>query len=649
MADTAYPKSALRGGVRWSGSALALLLLGGVALVWLLTPGLAQGQQKKSAKQAGSRPAAAASSTADTSEATSRGGEIMAVVNGEPITREDLARDCLRQYGEEVLESLVNKQLIVEHCKAQNIGVSRKEVEAEIDRMAERFGLPTDQWLKLLQEERHITPTQYAKDIIWPTLALRKLAGERLKISEQEIKRAYESQYGPAVQARLIVCSNRKRAEQIREQALKNPEDFASLAKQYSEDVASASSGGLIQPIRKHVGDAGLEQAAFALQPGEISEILKLGDQYVILKCEAQLPPTRKPLKEVRQTLEESIRDRKLREVSDELFRELQARARVENVFNDPVKRKQYPGVAAVINDHRITVERLAEECVERHGVEVLENLIHRRLLEQALARERIKITRRDLDEEIARTALAMGKVREGSNEPDVEGWLAQLERDEGLTRAMYEHDVVWPVVALKKLVGDTVQVTEEDLQKGYEANYGRRVRCRAIVLNQQRRAQEVWELARQHPTVENFGNLAEKYSIEASSRSLRGEIPPIQRYGGQPQIEKEAFALQPGELSSIIQVGDKFIILFCEGYTEPTRFAFDEVRDLIYEDLYEKKLRLAMAQKFHALQDAAEIDNFLTKTTQQPRGQRLQDVTQEEPAAPRKSAKTAAKPKKAE
>jgi parvulin-like peptidyl-prolyl isomerase len=625
---------------------LTWTMLLAAALTWLLIQGPVWGQQGKPAKKAGAKPAAASSDKPQADDPQSRKLEIMAVVNGEPITREDLARDCLRQYGEEVLESLVNKQLIVEHCKAHNIGVSRKEVEAEIDRMAERFGLPTDQWLKLLQEERHITPTQYAKDIIWPTLALRKLAGERLNISKEEIQQAYESQYGPAVQARLIVCSNRKRAEQIRAQALKNPEDFATLAKQHSEDVASASSGGFIQPIRKHVGDAALEQAAFALRPGEVSEVLKLGDQYVILKCESHIPPTRKPLEEVRQALEDTIRDRKLREVSDELFRELQAQARVENIFNDPAKRKKYPGVAAMINDHRITIATLAEECIERHGVEVLESMINRRLLEQALARQRIEITRQDLDDEVARTALAMGKVRAG-NEPDVEAWLAQLEREEGLTRAMYEHDVVWPVVALKKLVGDSVQVTEEDLQKGYEANYGPRVRCRAIVLNQQRRAQEVWELARKNPTAENFGNLAEKYSVEASSRSLRGEIPPIQRYGGQPQIEKEAFSLQPGELSSIIQVGDKFVILFCEGYTEPTRFEFDEVRDLIYEDLYEKKLRLAMAQKFHALQDAAEIDNFLTGSSQQPRGQKLEEITQEQPSSPRKSTKTASKPKK--
>ena len=38
--------------------------------------------------------------------------QIMAVVNGEQITRTELGRECIRRYGEEVLESMVNRQLI---------------------------------------------------------------------------------------------------------------------------------------------------------------------------------------------------------------------------------------------------------------------------------------------------------------------------------------------------------------------------------------------------------------------------------------------------------------------------------------------------------------------------------------------------------
>ena len=55
--------------------------------------------------------------------------------------------------------------------------------------------------------------------------------------------------------------------------------------------------------------------------------------------------------------------------------------------------------------------------------------------------------------------------------------------------------------------------------------------------------------------------------------------------------------------MSGVIQVDDKYIILFCEGYTKPVEVEFAKVRDLIYEDIREKKQRLAMADYFEQLQ----------------------------------------------
>ena len=223
----------------------------------------------------------------------------------------------------------------------------------------------------------------------------------------------------------------------------------------------------------------------------------------------------------------------------------------MEIVYNDPAKSKQMPGVAAMINGQKITMRELAEECIDRHGNDVLEGTINRRLLDQALRKRNLKVTDADLEAEIARAAVTMGKTKE-QGKPDVEGWLEHVTKSENITREVYVRDEVWPSVALKKLVGDKVQITKEDLQRGYEANYGPKVRCRAIVLNNQRRAQEVWEKARQNPTVKNFGDLAEQYSIEAGSRSLRGEVPPIQRHGGQPLLEKEAFSLSKQGQSAV-------------------------------------------------------------------------------------------------
>ena len=56
-------------------------------------------------------------------------------------------------------------------------------------KLARSFGLPVNQWLKLLEQERGIKPDQYANDIIWPSVALRKLAGGRMEVTQKELDR----------------------------------------------------------------------------------------------------------------------------------------------------------------------------------------------------------------------------------------------------------------------------------------------------------------------------------------------------------------------------------------------------------------------------------------------------------------------------
>ena len=545
--------------------------------------------------------------------------EIVALVNGRQVTRDDLARECLRHYGEEVLENLINKYLIAQQCKQRGITITHAEVETEIDRMAKRFKLPRDQWLKLLQVERGISAAQYANDIIWPTLALRRLAGEQLEVSPEEMRRAYELKYGPAVKARLIACKDRAKAEKAYHRVKANPEDFGNVAKELSDD-ASAADKGVIQPIRKHGSYPQIEQAVFSMGDGDVSPIIQAGGQYVILRRERLLPGARAVNYElVAPQLEQIIRDQKLRKVSNDIFAQLQEVAKVQNVMNDPARRPQMPGVAALVNGRSVSIAALSDACIERHGEEVLEGVISRKLLEIECEKRRVKITEEDIDREVARVAsFSVPPKDDGS--ADVEKWLALVTEEQGVSIDVYRRDTVWPSLALQKLVGDRVVVAPADIRKGFEANYGPRVRCLAIVMNNQRRAIQVWEMARKNPTVEYFGDLAEEYSIEPSSRALRGEVPPIRKYGGQPDLEKEAFELKPGELSAVIQMGERYIVLYCLGQTESTGVKYEEVKDELYQVIYEKKQRLAMGQFFEQLQQLATIDNFLAGTSQRPR-----------------------------
>ena len=542
--------------------------------------------------------------------------DVMAIVNGEDIKRAQLAQACVERHGEEVLESLVNKRLILHHCRNRNIEVTQDEISAEIDHMAKRFKLGREQWLDLLERERGIGREEYVRDILWPTLALRKLAADQLTVSEEELDKAYETQFGPAVHARLLVVSSRAQAEEVHAQLVQRPEEFARLAMKHSEDINSASIGGLIQPIRRHVGDASLEQAVFSLEPGQISQILPVAEKFAILKCESHIPPQEVSLNEVRAEITEQIKETKLREVASQLFEDLQNSAVIQNVLNDPDLSQQMPGIVSTVNGDQITMSQLGDECLLRYGKDVLELEISQVLLQQSLADSQQTVTQEDVDREVRHAAILAGVV-DKQGQPDFEAWFQLVTEEQGVSQEIYVRDSVWPSAALKKLTGDSIQVREQDLQKGFDANYGQRVRCRAIVLHNMRKAMEVWGKARQNPSMEYFGELATEYSIEPTSKSLHGEVPPIRRHGGQPQLEEVAFALQENELSEVIQVGNRFIILKCEGRTKPIDIRREDVEEILRLDITEKKLRLAMAEKFEQIRSVAQIDNYLAGTSQ--------------------------------
>lgn len=540
---------------------------------------------------------------------------LMAVVNGQQVTRQYLGHECLVRYGEEVLETLINRQLITDECQRRGITVTQQEIDDDIARKAKMFSLTTDSYLSLLKRERNIDAREYGRDIIWPTLAMRKLAAGQTEVSETDIQNAIESQIGPQVKVRLIALASREEAERIRRQAVAAPDDFGALAKEHSKDVTSAAGRGWIPPIRKHVGDPNVERVAFGMQEGEISPVIEVGGQFVILKCEGHVEGQSmtnipKPQYDImRERITEYLRDQKMREVAAGMFDQLQKTAQVQNVYNNPQLHKQMPDVAAMINGRPIGLPQLEEDCIARHGIEVLDGEINRILITQEIARRGVTVTQADIDHEVARAAESYGL--------SVKDWLEKVVKEDDVSVGLYVRDAVWPSVALKKLVADDVTVTDDDLQKGYVANFGERVEAQAIVLGNDRQAQEVWEMARGNNTESFFGELAHQYSVDPTSRAMYGQIPPIARYAGQPKLEEEAFKLRPGELSGLIHAGDQIVILRCRGRTTPEVQDFNAVRDELYKDILEKKLRLAMAKLFDHLKETAQIDNFLAGTSQ--------------------------------
>ncbi len=540
--------------------------------------------------------------------------KVVAQVNGENISRNELAQACLDRYGKETLEGYLNKRLIKQACEKHQIVISEEQLDREIERMAKKFGMSVDRWLTMLQQERHIAPDQYRNEHMWINLALRQLASREIEVSPEQLAKAFESEFGPKVKVRIIAHPDLNTITELRKQALAEPEQFGSLAKEHSEDQASASARGLIPPIGKHVGDPSLEAEAFSLQEGEISELVKIANQYILMKCEKRIPstyiaPQFKVDAEAR--LRDKIREQNLEAAAGRIFQRLQAEAKIQSVYEDPNLKESHPGVVAILNGQKITVRELAEECITRYGIDVLEGEINRKLLSLALTAQNKEVVQQDILAEIKRAADSRGYL-DDAGQPDVKGWLKAVTSKDDVTVDIYVKDVVWPSAALKKLVSEDAKIAEEDLQRGFESNYGRRVEVMAIVLNTQRQANMVWDLANNNSNDYFFGQLAEQYSIEPVSRANQGKVPPIRKHGGQPIVEEEAFRLKKGELSGIVAVGGKYIIMRCIGHTVPVVESIEDVRDELVSYLSERKTHSAMTVKFDDIRQQADVINFL-------------------------------------
>jgi len=562
--------------------------------------------------------ATTASASRKVSDDVNLAPKIVATVNGAPISLDDLAAQCKLRFGEDVLEDLINKTLILQACEAQKIFISQKDIDEEISRTAGKFKLSTAMYLKLIQDERGISPEQYASDVIWPMLALRGLSRGQIKVTPQEIDRAYQSEFGPKVQVRGIFCSDPQKIAQLQKEAASNPDSFKTLAKNHSEDSNSASVEGLLPPIRRYSGDEELEKIAFGLQPNQVSQVFSASDMHVILQCVRHLEPTNPPgpqMQEIQNRIKVEIEDYKLRSTAETVYKSLRQDADVTLVNGNPQLMAQYPGVAAIVKGQAIPMQRLDETCVKRHGVQILEGEINRKLIEGALIHNRFQVTQADIDTEIKRAADYYGYMNlDGS--PNVEAWKKSVLSEDNITFEMYVHDAIWPSVALKKLVAGKVQVTDEDLRKGFDSNYGPRAEVLACVLSSQRTAQEVWELARNNPTEQFFGELAHQYSVEPSSKSNFGKVPPLRKHGGQPNLEKAAFDLKPGDISGIIEVSGQFVILKSQGLTTPVVTDFNAVKDELYKDILEKKQRIAMDAHLSKMIAESQVTNFLTNKT---------------------------------
>ena len=226
----------------------------------------------------------------------------------------------------------------------ENQGGGREALESNIG----KFGMDYDQLREFIRE------MELSRSLI------EKQFGPTIQVSDEEVKAFYDENpqlfdAEAQVHARHIifnatleadaqaVAEARSKAEEARRRALAG-EDFAALARELSEGPA-APNGGDLGFFTKGQTAPAFSAAAFAIEPGGISPVVRTPFGLHVIKVEEKRPAGRLPLDEVFDHIRNLLVQKKTGQNVGKLVESLADKATVVNLVDVPAATsEQEPG-----------------------------------------------------------------------------------------------------------------------------------------------------------------------------------------------------------------------------------------------------------------------------------------------------------------
>ncbi|HSJ53440.1 MAG TPA: peptidylprolyl isomerase [Anaerolineae bacterium] len=175
------------------------------------------------------------------------------------------------QAREEVLAGLIDGALIQQGAAALGIQVGDEELDRQVEADIEAGGGQEafDEWLEATGQTREDYREMLRQSLV-SQRAMEAVTADVPLEAEQ-------------VHARHIQVESEEAALEILGQ-LQQGADFATLARERSTDLATRDNGGDLGWFPRGMVAPELENAAFALQPGEVSDVLLLGEGYHLIQ-----------------------------------------------------------------------------------------------------------------------------------------------------------------------------------------------------------------------------------------------------------------------------------------------------------------------------------------------------------------------------
>jgi peptidyl-prolyl cis-trans isomerase C len=301
-----------------------------------------------------------------TEQQASAGGKA-AIVNGVVIQEEEVDRlllyqqqrmlattgqvirpEMMTEARKMVLEELINRELLYQQSRKKGVVIDDSQVNEQLDRLRKQY--PNEQAFKEGLAEDHLSEDAL-KSQIRMSLAVQKFVekefGRNLDVPEAEAKAFYDQHPEYFTQPEAIRVSEilikvdpkaegakkqeaRKKLEEIQKR-LQKGEDFAILAKDFSQS-ASAAQGGDLGTVPRGRMPKDFEDAAFSLKPGEVSGVVETGLGFQLIKVHEKTPQKVVPFKEVEEKIRQHLVNQKLKQRVEDYLTEVKKTAKIEEI-----------------------------------------------------------------------------------------------------------------------------------------------------------------------------------------------------------------------------------------------------------------------------------------------------------------------------
>ena len=254
------------------------------------------------------------------------GPELARVMQQAPGPQRDKDRASLLHRG---LTELVDEKLIESEATTLGLTITEDELQRALEQLARQQGMELADFRQALDQQG--IPWDTARDAVRRQTLMAEVLRYKVKprkVTDEEVQAAYATEAQNAqyeVRARHIfvaIPQGATPAQQAASQAkaehalgrVRAGETFALIAREMSEGP-TAKQGGDLGYFRRGLMLPAIEQAAFSLNPGEVSPVIRTTSGYHIVTVEDRrlIPP--KPLAEVKEEI-------RARLANDSVFKE---------------------------------------------------------------------------------------------------------------------------------------------------------------------------------------------------------------------------------------------------------------------------------------------------------------------------------------